>query len=44
MGVTYREIDEFILTGKTNEQAEQKIKSAHAKTEHKRAERVVYKG
>jgi NAD+ synthase len=36
MGVTYQEIDDFLLTGKTNERAEKIIKENYRKTEHKR--------
>jgi NAD+ synthase len=36
MGVTYQEIDEYILTGTTNERAKQIIEAQYQKTEHKR--------
>jgi len=36
MGVTYREIDEYITTGKTNAESAEIIEKYHARSEHKR--------
>ena len=36
MGIKYDEIDEFLTTGKTNPQAQEKIERMHARSEHKR--------
>lgn len=36
MGIKYDEIDEFLMTGKTNPAAQQKIERMHARSEHKR--------
>lgn len=42
MGVSYAEIDEFIITGKTNPDAEKIIKRYHAFSEHKRNPIIRY--
>ncbi len=42
MGVTYGQIDEYILRGTGDPQAVEKIKAAHARTEHKRAPAKTY--
>jgi NAD+ synthase len=43
MGVTYKEIDEYLLTGNTNERAKEIINEQYAKTEHKRTLPLRYK-
>jgi NAD+ synthase len=43
MGVTYREIDEFLLNGKANQKTLEIISRFHAKTEHKRNMPLNYK-
>lgn len=42
MGITYSEIDEFLLTGKTNEQAMQIIERYHSRSGHKRDVSIKY--
>lgn len=44
MGVTYAQIDEFILHGTGDPEAVSKIKAAHARTEHKRRPAQAYQG
>ena len=36
MGIKYADLDEFLLTGKTNPEAQEKIERMHARSEHKR--------
>ncbi len=36
MGIKYDDLDEFLLTGSTNKEAQEKIKKMHFRTEHKR--------
>ena len=36
MGIKYADLDEFLLTGKTNPEAKDKIERMHARSEHKR--------
>ena len=43
MGVTYKEIAEYIETGKTNKKAEEIIKKMHKASEHKRNLVPTYK-
>jgi len=43
MGVSYKEIDEYILSGKTNARAEAVIKKANKLTSHKRRQPKLYK-
>ena len=42
MGLTYAELDRFILTGEGEPEVVAKIQSAHAKTEHKRRPALKY--
>jgi NAD+ synthase len=42
MGVLYREIDEYLLTGKTNPKAQSIIEQKFVQTAHKRAMPLVY--
>ena len=42
MGVTYRQIDDYILNGATDAVAEEKIKKAHSISEHKRTMPIGY--
>lgn len=42
MGVDYRQIDEYIKTGKTDKNAEKIIKKAYIRSEHKRRGAVKY--
>jgi len=44
MGVTYRSIDEYLLTGATNEQDKTIIDRLHKSSEHKRKLPIVYGG
>lgn len=44
MGVTYRSIDEYLLTGATNEQDQTIIDRLHKSSEHKRKLPIVYGG
>ncbi len=43
MGVTYKQIDEFLETGKTEEKAMEIINLYHSRSEHKRVMPKVYK-
>ena len=36
MGVTYKDIDEYIMTGKTNPESQAIIERYHKNSEHKR--------
>lgn len=44
MGLAYADLDAFLLTGKTNPAAEEKIRKMHAASEHKRAPIATYRG
>ena len=44
MGVTYRSIDEFILTGRVNERDRTIIEKFHKSSEHKREMPITFKG
>ena len=43
MGISYAELDAYILTGKATAQIKEKVEKAKAKTEHKRKMPAVYK-
>ena len=43
MGVTYKEIDEYILTGDTNERAKNILNKSYCQTKHKREMPYMYK-
>lgn len=43
MGIKYSEIDEFLLTGQTNPEAQEKIERMHKNSEHKRIGIQMYK-
>ena len=42
MGLKYADLDEFLLTGKTGEEAQKKIERMHSRTEHKRSGMKIY--
>jgi NAD+ synthase len=44
MGITYAEIDEYLLKGKADADVKEKIEKFHAKSEHKRNMPIVFKG
>ncbi len=44
MGLSYADLDAFLLTGKTDPAAEEKILKMHAASEHKRAPIATYRG
>jgi len=44
MGLKYAALDEFLLTGKTDEASMKVIERMHRASEHKRRERTVYNG
>lgn len=44
LGITYKQIEEYIKTGKTDSQAMKKIEEMHNKTEHKRKPIPTYGG
>jgi NAD+ synthase len=44
MGITYAEIDNYLLNGKADETTKETIEKFHAKSEHKRNMPIVFKG
>jgi len=44
MGITYEQIDEYLLEGKADPEIKDKIEQFHAKSEHKRNLPIVFKG
>ena len=44
MGITYAEIDKYLLEGKATDAVKEKIEKFHAKSEHKRNMPITFKG